>query len=186
MHVHALSIHFRPLLQSLSALFLSLWLIDQIRHAYLSDSGVCLCDVALNFCFRSDCLEWVLEALVGLGDTGLKCLNSLDSVVYLTQLKVSFIGAIGVLLDRLFQNLLRLLPLIILLQHIGIAHDNSLIKWTPLISQFIKVLGLIVVELLLLLFGHLEQLLKREALYWFALLFVHFFGVWDCCKDEGI
>lgn len=107
--------------------------------------------------------------LCGLLDALLEDLDGLDPVVNLSQLEVTLVRAIGILLDGLFQNLLGLLGLVILLQNIGIAHDHSLIEGVLLVRQTIKVLSLVIVELLLLFLSQPEQLLERQSLDGFAL-----------------
>ena len=136
-------------------------LVDQVCHADLGDRGVPLGYVALYFRDWGHGFEWVLEMFGGLLDALLEDLDGLDPVVDLSQLEVTLICAVGVLLDGLFQNLLGLLGLVILLQNISIAHDHSLIERVLLVRQTIKVLSLIIVELFLLFFSQPEQLLER-------------------------
>jgi hypothetical protein len=117
--------------------------------------------VALYLRHWGNGFEWVLEMFGGLLDALLEDLDGLNPVVDLSQLEVTFVCAVGVLLDGLFQNLLSLLGLVILLQDIGIAHDHSLIERVLLVRQTIEVLSLIIVELFLLFFSQPEQLLER-------------------------
>lgn len=90
-----------------------------------------------------------------------------------SQLEESFISAIGMFFDRLFENVFGFFDFIILFEDIGIAHDNSLIEGIFLIGKGVEVLGFIIVKLLELLLSHLEEFFKRETCYGFALLFVH-------------
>lgn len=148
-------------------------LVDQIGHANLSNTGVSLCNVPSGLCLWSYILEWVLKALQCFSNARLERLDGLNAVIDLTQFEVTFVRAVGVVFNGLLEDLTGLLDLVVLLEQVGIAHHDCLVERVLVVGKTVEILSFVVVEFLIFLFAHLEELLEGETFDGFALFFVH-------------
>lgn len=182
MDIHTWRISFITFFECLHTFWFSLWFINQVCHTYFSNTGIGLRNVSFGLMLRSDIFERIFQCFDCLIDTSVKWLDSIDSMIDFSKLKVSFIGSIGILFDRLFEYFFSIINFVILFKYTGIAHDNSLIERIFMISKWIEILGLIEIKLLEFFLSHLEELLERETFDWFAFLFIHWLCVFLCYK----